>query len=100
MPGFMPGIHVLAAPHLSKTWMAGINPAMTNESLSAATAQLKARTLSRFCIALTANAIFSFLSNSSSHLSKFVRDVAFSFRQRRPRMSRDAFLLACLKSIK
>jgi hypothetical protein len=32
MPGFMPGIHDLAAVRISKTWMAGTSPAMTNES--------------------------------------------------------------------
>ena len=30
MPGFMPGIHVFAT---LKTWMAGINPAMTLKDL-------------------------------------------------------------------
>jgi hypothetical protein len=28
MPGLVPGIHVLTVVHSSKTWMAGINPAM------------------------------------------------------------------------
>src|ERR1700704_4855726 len=30
MPGFMPGIHVLAAGQQGKTWMAGTSPAMTS----------------------------------------------------------------------
>ncbi|MDB5636313.1 MAG: hypothetical protein JWP51_1221 [Bradyrhizobium sp.] len=29
MPGLVPGIHVLTAHHLEKTWMAGTSPAMT-----------------------------------------------------------------------
>jgi hypothetical protein len=29
MPGFMPGIHVLKALQVQKTWMAGTSPAMT-----------------------------------------------------------------------
>jgi len=29
MPGFMPGIHVFAALHGWKSWMAGTSPAMT-----------------------------------------------------------------------
>ena len=29
MPGLVPGIHVFEAPRQAKTWMAGINPAMT-----------------------------------------------------------------------
>jgi hypothetical protein len=32
MPGLVPGIHVLA---VSKTWMAGTSPAMTQSSYSA-----------------------------------------------------------------
>jgi hypothetical protein len=31
MPGLVPGIHVFAASALRKTWMAGINPVMTDE---------------------------------------------------------------------
>jgi hypothetical protein len=30
MPGLDPGIHVLLSHLVTKTWMAGINPAMTN----------------------------------------------------------------------
>jgi hypothetical protein len=30
---YVAGIHVFAAARFSKAWMAGINPAMTNESL-------------------------------------------------------------------
>jgi hypothetical protein len=29
MPGLVPGLHVFAAIDKNKTWMAGINPAMT-----------------------------------------------------------------------
>src|SRR5262249_28560392 len=31
MPGFMPGIHVLAASQKSKSWMRGPSPRMTDE---------------------------------------------------------------------
>jgi len=34
MPGLVPGIHVFGATS-GKTWMAGINPAMTDERLMA-----------------------------------------------------------------
>jgi len=33
MPGLVPGIHVFTVSLIKKTWMAGINPAMTRKML-------------------------------------------------------------------
>ena len=34
MPGLVPGIHVFEALDVKKTWMAGMNPAMTEKTLA------------------------------------------------------------------